>query len=463
MNKPIIPKEEYAARRRRLLDRLGKDALAVVPSGGLKVRNRDAEYPFRQDSDFHYLTGFNEPEAVAVFVPGREAGEYVLFCREKNEMAERWSGTRAGLDGAKHWHGADDAHPISDLDKLMLDLLTGRDQVHYDLGVNPDFDLNVIRWVNHLRAKARAGVRAPHSIVMLDRIVHEMRLFKSDAEVAVMRYAAQTAARAHTRAMQICQPGKFEYEVEAELLHEFRQKGMEPAYTSIVGGGKNACILHYIENRDTLRDGDLLLIDAGAEHECYASDITRTFPVNGTFSPEQRALYQLVLDAQHAAIAVAIPGKSWDDPHQAAVKVLAQGLLDLGILSGTLEQAMQKPAVAEGEAPKEEPYRQFYMHKTGHWLGMDVHDVGDYKVGTGDDEWRTLQPGMVLTVEPGLYISPADNVDSKWWNIGIRIEDDVLITADGNDVLSRDVVKEIAAIENLMAREENGKRPDSTL
>lgn len=451
MPKPTISREEYAARRRHLLERLGKDAVAVVPSGSLKVRNRDAEYPFRQDSDFHYLTGFNEPEAVAVFVPGREQGEYVLFCREKNDKEERWTGLRAGTEGAKHWHGADDAHPIGDLNKLMPELLTGRDQVHYDLGVHSGFDQRVIQWVNHLRAKARAGVRAPHSIVMLDRIVHEMRLFKSEAEVAVMRYAAQTSARAHTRAMQTCQPGKYEYEIEAELLHTFRQQGMELAYTSIVGGGKNACILHYIENRDELRDGDLLLIDAGAEHDCYASDITRTFPVNGKFSPAQRALYQLVLDAQKAAIAAAIPGNTWDHPHQAAVKVLAQGLLDLSILSGTLEEVMQKPEVAEGEEPKEEAYRQFYMHKTGHWLGMDVHDVGDYKTGTGDDDWRVLQAGMVLTVEPGLYITEAEGIDPKWWNIGIRIEDDVLITAEGNDVLSRDVVKEIADIEALMA------------
>ena len=447
-NKPVIPKEEFAARRRRLLERLGQDAIAVVPSGGLKVRNRDAEYPFRQDSDFHYLTGFNEPEAVAVFVPGREAGEYVLFCREKDEVAERWSGLRAGTEGVKHLHGADDAHPICDLDKLMPQLLIGRDQVHYDLGANADFDQRMLGWINHLRAKARAGIRAPHVIVMLDRILHEMRLFKSAAEIAVMRHAAQVSARAHTRAMQVCQPGKYEYEIEAEFLYEFRRERMEPAYTTIVGGGKNACILHYIENNDKLSDGDLLLIDAGAEYECYAADITRTFPVNGKFSPEQRALYQLVLDAQKAAIDQARPGKTWDDPHQAAVKVLAQGLLDLGILSGTLEDALQKTEVVDGEAAKEEPYRQFYMHKTGHWLGMDVHDVGDYKIG---DAWRTLEPGMVLTVEPGLYISPADNVDPKWWNIGIRIEDDVLITVDGNEVLTRDVVKEVAAIEALMA------------
>jgi Xaa-Pro aminopeptidase len=442
MEKPTISREEYAARRRRLLDALGKDAIAVVSSGRLQVRNRDAEYPFRQDSDFHYLTGFNEPDAVAVFAPGRDAGEYVLFCREKDAVAERWSGTRAGLEGAKHWHGADDAHPIGQLDTMMPQLMTGRDQVHYDMGANEAFDRRMMHWLNSLRAKVRAGIRAPHAFVMLDRVLHEMRLFKSPAEVAVMRHAAQTAARAHTRAMQVCAPGKYEYEVEAELLHEFRKAGMETAYTSIVGGGKNACILHYIENRDTLRDGDLLLIDAGAEHECYASDITRTFPVNGTFSPEQRALYQLVLDAQKAAIDQALPGKTWDDPHQAAVKVLAQGLLELGLLQGNIDDVLKK-----GPENEDEPYRQFYMHKTGHWLGMDVHDVGDYKIG---ENWRTLQPGMVLTVEPGLYISPAENVDPKWWNIGIRIEDDVLITPEGNDVLSRDVVKEIADIEALM-------------
>ncbi len=448
MQKAMIPPEEYAARRRRLLDKLGQNAIAVVPSGSLKVRNRDAEYPFRQDSDFHYLTGFNEPEAVAVFAPGREGGEYVLFCRTKDPALERWTGLRAGLDGAKQLHGADEAHPISDLSALMPRLLTGRDQVHYDLGANAEFDQQMIGWINQLRAQARAGIRAPHAIVMLDRVLHDMRLFKSEAEIAVMRYAAQVSALAHTRAMQACKVGMYEYEIEAEFLHTFRKHRMDCAYTTIVGGGKNACILHYIENNEALRDGDLLLIDAGAEHDNYAADITRTFPVNGKFSPEQRALYQLVLDAQKAAIDQAVAGKTWDDPHQAAVKVLAQGLLDLGILSGTLEEALNPPPVVAGEPPREAPYRQFYMHKTGHWLGMDVHDVGDYKIGKA---WRTLEAGMVLTVEPGLYISPADNVDPKWWNIGIRIEDDVLITADGNDILTRDVVKTIADIEALMA------------
>ena len=448
MQTPLIPATEYAARRRRLLDQLGNDAIAIVPSGSLKVRNRDAEYPFRQDSDFHYLTGFNEPEAVAVFAPNREDGEFVLFCREKNPAMERWTGLRAGLEGAQALHGADVAYPIAELAAIMPHLLTGRDQVHYDLGANPEFDQQMIGWINQLRAKARAGIRAPHAIVMLDRILHDMRLFKSEAEIAVMRYAAQVSAQAHTRAMQVCQPAMFEYQIEAEFLHIFRQHRMDCAYTTIVGGGKNACILHYIENNEALRDGDLLLIDAGAEHDNYAADITRTFPVNGKFSPEQRALYQLVLDAQKAAIDQAVAGKTWDDPHQAAVKVLAQGLIDLGILSGTLEAAMTAPPVVEGEPPQEAPYRQFYMHKTGHWLGMDVHDVGDYKIG---DAWRTLEPGMVLTVEPGLYISPADNVDLKWWNIGIRIEDDVLITEDGHDILTRDVIKEVEDIESLMA------------
>lgn len=451
MERPVIPQGEYAARRQRLLAQLGADAVAVVPSGSLKVRNRDAEYPFRQDSDFHYLTGFNEPEAVAVFVPGREQGEYVLFCRPNNAQEERWTGLRAGLEGAKHWHGADDAHPIADLDKLMPELLVGRERVYYDLGVHSGFDQRVIGWINRLRAKARQGVRAPHAVLMLDRLVHEMRLFKSAAEVAVMRYAAQVSAAAHCRAMQVCRPGKYEYEIEAELLHTFRRHGMAPAYTPIVGGGKNACILHYIDNCDALRDGDLLLIDAGAEHDCYAADITRTFPINGKFSPRQRDLYEVVLAAQQAAIAAAVPGNHWDQPHQAAVRVLAQGLLDWGILRGTLEEVLAKPEVQEGEEPKEAPYRQFYMHKTGHWLGMDVHDVGDYKTSDGEDDWRVLQPGMVLTVEPGLYIGQDANVDGAWWNLGIRIEDDVLVTATGNEVLTAGVPKTVEEIEALMA------------
>ena len=442
-----LPTSEFAKRRQRLLKKLGKGSIAIVPAATHQIRNRDAEYPFRQNSDFQYLTGFPEPDAVAVFIPNRADGEYVLFCLPKDPHAERWTGIRVGIDDAKTCYGADQAFLLDELDQRLPQLLRGCEQVYYDLGLNPTFDQRVIGYLNQLRQQARAGVQIPHTLTMLERIVHDMRLFKSPAELKLMRHAAQTSARAHTYAMQICEPGLYEYELDAVFAHEFRQDNMQAAYTTIVGGGKNACILHYIENNARLQDGDLVLIDAGAEYDCYASDITRTFPVNGRFSPEQRALYQIVLDAQQAAIAAAQPGNTWDDPHQAAVKVLAQGLIEVGILQGSLEDALTVPDRAEGEPPQEAPYRQFYMHRTGHWLGLDVHDVGDYKV---KGQWRILQPGMVLTVEPGLYISPAENVDPKWWNIGIRIEDDVLITKTGNEILTKDVVKEIAEIEALM-------------
>ena len=442
-----LPASEFAKRRQRLLKKLGKGGIAIVPAATHQIRNHDTEYPFRQNSDFHYLTGFPEPDAVAVFIPNRADGEYVLFCLPKDPHAERWTGIRVGIDDAKTRYGADQAFLLDELDQRLPQLLMGCEQVYYDLGLNPAFDQRVIGYLNQLRQQARAGVQIPHTLTMLERIVHDMRLFKSPAELKLMRYAARTSARAHTYAMQICEPGLYEYELDAVFAHEFRQDNMQAAYTTIVGGGKNACILHYIENNARLQDGDLVLIDAGAEYDCYASDITRTFPVNGRFSPEQRALYQIVLDAQQAAIAAAQPGNTWDDPHQAAVKVLAQGLIEVGILQGSLEDALKVPDRAEGEQPQEAPYRQFYMHRTGHWLGLDVHDVGDYKV---KGQWRILQPGMVLTVEPGLYISPAENVDPKWWNIGIRIEDDVLITKTGNEILTKDVVKEIAEIEALI-------------
>ncbi len=447
---PVIPAAEFAARRQRLLQQLGDKAVAVIRSATVQIRNRDADHPFRQDSDFLYLTGFNEPDAVAVFIPGRKEGEYVLFCQPKDPAMERWTGLRAGVEGAVRDYGADQAFPACELDKHILPLLAGREEIHYRLGADNAFDQQVIGWLNSLRRQSRNGVVPPHTIRVLDNALHAMRLFKSDAEVAMMRHAADVAARAHTRAMQYCQPGRFEFEVEAEILHQFRQAGMVPAYNSIVGGGENACILHYVENRCVLQDGDLLLIDAGSEHQGYASDITRTFPVNGRFSPEQKALYQVVLDAQHAAIAAVKPGNTWDHPHQAAVRALTRGLVELGLLSGDVDELIKDPPKpCDGSPAKEAPYRQFYMHKTGHWLGLDVHDVGDYKV---NGEWRMLEPGMVLTVEPGLYISPAEQVDKKWWNIGIRIEDDVLVTATGCEVLTSGVVKEVAAIEALMAK-----------
>ena len=430
---------EYKRRRKHLMQIMGKDAVAILPAALVHIRNRDAEFQFRQDSDFHYITGFDEPEAVAVIVPGREHGEYILFCRENDKKMETWNGLRAGQDGAIENYAADDSFPIDDIDDILPGLLENKEKVYYTMGVQPGFDERIIKWVNRLREQSRMGVHTPGEFVSLDHQLHDMRLYKSAAEVKVMRKAAQISAKAHIRAMQFCKPGIYEYQLEAELLHTFMHEGARfPAYSSIVGGGKNGCILHYVENSEALKNGDLVLIDAGAEVECYAADISRTFPVNGKYSKEQRALYDIVLAAQHAAIEQVKPGNHWNDPHEAAIKVIIQGLIDIGILKGKLETNIKK-----------ETYRDFYMHRTGHWLGMDVHDVGDYKV---DDEWRVLEPGMVLTVEPGLYISADhEKIAKKWHNIGIRIEDDVLVTKDGHDVLSKDVLKDPDEIEALMA------------
>ena len=433
-----ISSQEFADRRAKLMAMIGGDAIAIIPSAKLLTRNNDAEFVFRQDSDFLYLTGFNEPESVTVLVPGRKESEYIIFCREKDPKTEQWTGRMAGLEGAVETYAADDAFPISDIDEILPGLMEKRNKVYYNVGNNPEFDNQVISWMNSLRAKVRSGVQAPYEFISLNKFLHEMRLIKSPAEQNLMREAAQVSVKAHERAMKVCQPEMMEYEIEAEFLHEFKRSGMELAYSSIVGGGENGCILHYIENNQILNDGDLLLIDAGAENQAYASDITRTFPVNGTFSKEQRQLYQITLDAQYAAIEQAKPGNLWIDPHNAAVRVIASGLLELGLLDGDLEEIIEKEA-----------YRPFYMHKTGHWLGMDVHDVGDYKI---DEEWRELESGMVITVEPGIYVSPSDTVDQKWWNIGIRIEDDVLITETGNEVLTGALIKEVDDIEALMRR-----------
>jgi len=434
---PIISASEFAQRRTDLMAKIGENGIAILSSSEVLIRNRDAEFPFRQDSDFLYLTGFNEPQAIVVLVPGREGGEYILFCREKDPKTEQWTGRMVGLENAIVDYGADDSFPIDDLDEIVPGLMENRSRVYYSVGVNPEFDKQVISWANSFKAKVRNGVQAPQEFVSLNVFLHEMRLFKSPAEQAVMRYAAETAMSAHQQAMQATQPNKIEYEIEAEYLYTFRKNGMTPAYTTIVGGGENGCILHYIDNDMPLNDGDLLLIDAGAEYLGYASDITRTFPVNGTFSTEQRQLYQIVLDAQYAAIELAKPGNSWIQPHNAAVRVIATGLFELGLLKGNLEELIEK-----------EKYSPFYMHKTGHWLGLDVHDVGEYK---REGEWRALEPGMTLTVEPGIYVSPDESIDEKWWNIGIRIEDDVLITETGNEVITGDLLKEVDEIEQWMA------------
>lgn len=419
---------------------VGEGNIAVIASAAASSRNNDVEYPFRQDSDFYYLTGFAEPEALAVFIPGRTQGEYILFCREFDETMALWTGHHAGLDGARDIYGADDAFPIDDLDEILPGMLENRERVYYPMGRNPDLDQHLLDWVSQLRARIRSGAHGPIEFVSLEHLLHDMRLYKSSSEVRLMKKAARVSANAHKRAMRATRPGMFEYQVEAELVHEFMANGMRhSAYPSIVAGGTNACVLHYTENADELRDGDLLLIDAGAEYQHYASDITRTYPVSGKFSEEQRLIYELVLEAQLAAIETVKPGNHWNDPHDAAVRVLTAGLAELGLLSGSVSDLIA-----------DEKYRKFYMHRTGHWLGMDVHDVGDYKIG---GHWRVLEPGMVLTVEPGLYIGETcADVDKKWRGIGVRIEDDVVVTAGGCEILSAGVPKSVDQIEKLMAR-----------
>ncbi len=431
--------KQYQRRRRRLMQMMGKGGIAVLPTAAVALRNRDVEYPYRHDSDFHYLTGFEEPHAVMVLVPGRPEGEFILFCRERDLQMELWNGRRVGLAGAQADYGVDTACAIGTLDDILPGLLENRDKVYYTMGSDPEFDQRITHWLKRIRRKSRTGVHPPVEIVSLEHLVHEMRLFKGPEELALMRKAADISADAHSRAMAVCRPGMTEYQLEAELLHEFVSRGARsPAYPSIVGGGANACILHYTDNEDVLKDGDLVLIDAGAEYRGYAADITRTFPVNGRFSDAQRAVYEWVLEAQRAAIAKVRPGNHWNDPHDAAVRVLTRGLIDLGLLKGDLRSLIKSGA-----------YRRFFMHRTGHWLGMDVHDVGDYKIG---DSWRLLEPGMVLTVEPGLYIGAGGKgVAKRWRNIGIRIEDDVAVTRTGNEVLTHAVPKSVAGIEALMA------------
>jgi Xaa-Pro aminopeptidase len=417
---------------------MGNDSIAIIPAAAQKIRNRDVDYPFRQDSDCLYLTGFPEPEAVAVLVPGRSQGQYILFCRERDPIKETWHGRRAGQQGAIDEYGADDAFPIADIDEILPGLLEQRGRVYYTIGRDPDFDQRLMGWVNQIRRQIRAGSHPPHEFVSLEYLVHDMRLYKSQAEVAAMKRAAKTSIKAHKRAMRSCAPGMKEYQIEAELLYEFHLAGTVPAYPLIVGGGENSCILHYTENKDVLNDGDLLLIDAGCECDGYASDITRTFPVNGQFNPAQRELYELVLSAQLAAIKKVAPGNHWNDPHDAAVRTLTKGMVDIGLLKGRPTKLIH-----DGE------YRRFYMHRTGHWLGLDVHDVGDYRIA---NDWRLLEPGMTLTVEPGLYIPKGTKgISRRWWNIGIRIEDDVRVTREGCEVLTETLPKTADQIESLMA------------
>ncbi len=433
-----ISPEEFACRRQALMARVGRDAAVIIPAAVHHRRNRDTEYRYRQDSDFYYLTGFAEPEALLVLLPGRAEGEFVLFCRDRDRAMEIWNGYRAGPEGAVSDFGASQAFVIADVATKLPELLAGRKQVYAPMATETAFDADLAGWINAVRSQARAGVEAPQSLHAIDQALHPLRLIKSAAEIAIMQAAADLSAEGHRRAMAVAKAGRYEYELEAELLHSFTRHGcIAPAYGSIVGGGANACILHYTENNAELRDGDLVLIDAGGELAYYAADITRTFPVNGRFSAEQKALYEVVLAAQLAAIDVVQVGNSWQLPHETAVRVLCEGLLELGLLKGELSAVIEA-----GD------YRRFYMHRTGHWLGMDVHDVGDYRI---DGEWRAFAPGMVLTVEPGLYIAPDDDtVEARWRGIGIRIEDDVVVTESGPHVLTAKAPKTIAEIETLV-------------
>lgn len=436
-----MTRSEYKRRRRRLAAMMKPGSIALLAAAPESVRNHDVHYPYRQDSDFSYLTGFPEPEALAVLVPGRKKGELIIFCRPRNAERELWEGGRAGVKGARRDFGADEVHPIEKLDEVLPKLLEGYKRVYYPAGVYPELDRRLMEWVKVVRGKARAGVRAPTEFVALEWLLSEQRLLKSEAELEVIRRAVRISADAHRGVMRLCRPGMWEYELEAEFVQTCASRGGRfQAYPPIVGSGANACVLHYVDNRHRLADEDLVLIDAGCELEGYASDITRTFPVNGHFSPPQRELYELVLAAQEAAIAEAVPGNRWNAMHKAAVYTLTRGLVELGILKGGRK--------AVPKLIKKEKYKPYFMHRTGHWLGMDVHDVGDYRV---DGKWRRLEPGMMLTVEPGLYI-PADctEVPARYRNLGIRIEDDILITAEGNEVLSAHVPKTVADIESCM-------------
>ncbi|NWG86174.1 MAG: aminopeptidase P N-terminal domain-containing protein [Hydrogenophilaceae bacterium] len=427
--------EVFRKRRERVLEQIGEGVM-VIATAPEAVRNRDAHYPYRFDSYFYHLTGFAEPEAVLVLVAGKSP-QQILFCREKNEEREIWDGFRHGPAAAREDFGFDAAHAIEELDEVLPQLLENQPALRYVIGRDLAWDERVLAWLNKVRGKARSGVQAPETLIDARSLLDELRLFKDDHEQAMMRRAAEISAAAHVAAMRATRPGRSEHEIEAELLYEFRRQGAEaPAYTSIVAGGANACVLHYVFNNQPLKAGDLLLIDAGAEYRGYAADITRTFPVSGKFSGPQRDAYEIVLAAQAAAIAQVAPGRSWQAPHDAAVKVLTQGMVDLGLLQGEVD------GLIESEA-----YKRFYMHRTGHWLGLDVHDAGEYKQG---GEWRKLQPGMTLTVEPGLYIRSAEDVPEALWNIGIRIEDDALVTESGCEILTHGVPKSVAEIEEVM-------------
>lgn len=436
----MIKMSEFARRRKELMQKIGSDGIVILNAAPSVLRNNYHEYPYRQNSDFYYLTGFKEPEAVMVLAPKRKEGEFILFNRIRDREKEIWDGYRAGQAGALNDFSADESFSIQELEKKLPELLAGREKIHCMLGACSHFDKILLNAVNIVRGQIRSGIKAPLAFIDIRPTIHEMRLIKSSGEIALMQKAAEISAAAHIRAMKNCQPGMYEYQLEAEITHEFLRSGARShAYTPIIGSGANACILHYITNEEKIKNGDMVLIDAGAEYDYYAADVTRTFPASGKFSAEQRAIYDIVLAAQLAGIKAVKPGTAWNQIDNIVIKVITQGLMDVGLLKGNLNDLIEKQA-----------YFPFYMHRSGHWIGLDVHDAGRYKI---DDKWRKLEPGMVRTVEPGIYIS-ADipNVHKRWHNIGVRIEDDVVVTPNGHTVLSHGVPKTIDDIETLMAK-----------
>ncbi|RFU45840.1 aminopeptidase P N-terminal domain-containing protein [Paraburkholderia sp. DHOC27] len=466
-NEPTLAIDVYRKRRERVLAalRAAGGGVAIVPTAPEVLRNRDADYPYRHDSYFYYLTGFTEPEALLVLDASAASGEpaSILFCRAKNVERETWEGFRFGPEGAREAFGLDAAFPVDEIDSQMPLILADKPSLHYALGTSAALDRQVRGWLDGVRARARSGVAAPQAAIDLLPLLDEMRLIKDAHELAIMRRAGEISALAHRRAMAACHPGIREYELEAELLYTFRKYGAQgPAYGSIVAAGANACVLHYPAGNAIARDGDLILIDAACELDGYASDITRTFPASGRFTPAQRELYDIVLAAQQAAIDATRAGATFDDPHNAAVRVLSQGLLDTGIVDRAVYASVD-------DVIAERAYAPFYMHRTGHWIGMDVHDCGDYRErgaprdAQGALPARTLQPSMVLTVEPGLYIRPSENVPERYWNIGIRIEDDAVVTEDGCELLTRGVPVKADEIEALMqeAQAAAGKTRDA--
>ncbi|MFK8080335.1 MAG: aminopeptidase P N-terminal domain-containing protein [Granulosicoccus sp.] len=427
---------EFKRRRRALMRIMGDNAIALIPSARECIRSRDTEYRYRADSNLLYLTGFDEPESLMVLIPNRKAGQYIMFCRERDELKETWQGRRLGVEDAPEALGADDAFPIGDIDDILPGLLENKQSVYHTLGKNQAFDAQVLGWLNKARSSRSRDGGDPDSFISLDYHLHEMRLFKSRAEIQQMKQAAKLSAAAHGAVMKAVKPGMLEYELEAILVSQYKSQGAEHAFLPIVGSGANGCILHYTENNDTINDKELVLVDSGAELGYYAGDITRTFPANGTFSKAQKILYNIVLEAQLAAIEKTRPGNHWNEPHEAAIKVLTRGLRDIGVLKGKLTQLI-----------KDEAYKPFYMHKTGHWLGMDVHDVGEYRI---NGDWRVLEPGMVITVEPGLYLGNSRKIPKDFRDTGIRIEDDVVVTKNGCEIITDGVPKTVADIEAWM-------------